>query len=144
MAAADTVNRATFRPPLRRETLDLPAFRRFGGYVAFGEGWALYAEGLGAQLGLYGSRRDRLRLLYTRVIPALRLIVDTGLHAQERAIDYLGGASATPFGRSSSKWSGPGRRLATRSASSPSSPSARRPRPRWVRPSTCGRSTTSF
>jgi uncharacterized protein (DUF885 family) len=82
---------------LQRENEELPAFRRFGWYVAFGEGWALYAEGLGTQLGVYGSRRDRLGMLYAEQFRALRLVVDTGLHARgwtrERAIAYLGGAS---------------------------------------------------
>jgi uncharacterized protein (DUF885 family) len=82
---------------LQRENGALPAFRRFGWYVAFGEGWALYAEGLGTQLGVYSSRRDRLGMLHAEQFRAFRLVVDTGLHARawtrERAIDYLGGAS---------------------------------------------------
>ena len=81
---------------LQRENRGLPGFRRFGWYNAFGEGWALYAESLGAELGVYGNRHDRLSMLGAELFRAKRLVVDVGLHAQgwtrERAIVYLGGS----------------------------------------------------
>jgi uncharacterized protein (DUF885 family) len=81
---------------LQRENRALPGFRRFGWYNAFGEGWALYAESLGVELGLYPNRRDRLSMLHAELFRAKRLVVDVGLHARrwtrERAIAYLGGA----------------------------------------------------
>lgn len=82
---------------LQRENTALPGFRRFGWYVAFGEGWALYAEGLGGELGVYPNRYDRLAMLGAEHFRASRLVVDTGLHAKgwtrARAIAYLGGPS---------------------------------------------------
>jgi uncharacterized protein (DUF885 family) len=84
-----------FQMALQRENAELPGFRRFGWYVAFGEGWALYAEGLGVELGVYGGRRDRLNMLFAELFRAHRLVVDVGLHAKgwtrQQAIDYLGG-----------------------------------------------------
>lgn len=72
---------------------ELPRFRRANGYVAYGEGWALYAETLGAQLGLYKDPASRYGHLQAQVWRAARLVVDTGLHDQgwprQRAVDYL-------------------------------------------------------
>ena len=86
-----------FQIALQRENGALPAFRRFGGYTAFGEGWALYAESLGPELGVYPSRRDRLGMLAGELFRARRLVVDVGLHAKgwtrEQALAYLGGRS---------------------------------------------------
>ena len=84
-----------FQVTLQRENTGLPAYRRFGWYTAFGEGWALYAESLGTELGVYANRRDRLAMLGGELFRAQRLVVDVGLHAKgwtrEQAIDYLGG-----------------------------------------------------
>ena len=81
---------------LQREKRGLPGFRRFAWYNAFGEGWALYAESLGIELGAYGNRHDRLNMLGAERFRAKRLVVDVGLHAKgwtrERAIAYLGGS----------------------------------------------------
>jgi uncharacterized protein (DUF885 family) len=78
---------------LQRENRRLPAFRRFGWYNAFGEGWALYAEGLGRELGAYANRYDRMSALWGELFRAKRLVVDVGLHAKgwtrEQAIAYL-------------------------------------------------------
>jgi uncharacterized protein (DUF885 family) len=80
---------------LQRENTGLPSFRRFAWYNAFGEGWALYAESLGVELGLYANRRDRVNMLSAELFRAKRLVVDVGLHTKgwtrERAITYLGG-----------------------------------------------------
>ena len=82
---------------LQRENTALPGFRRFGSYIAFVEGWALYAESLGGELGVYPSRWDRLGMLGGELFRAQRLVVDTGIHAKgwtrEQAMDYLGGAA---------------------------------------------------
>lgn len=84
-----------FQITLQRESTTLPGFRRFGWYNAFGEGWALYAESLGTDLGVYGNRRDRLSMLGGELFRAARLVVDVGLHhkgwTREQAIAYLGG-----------------------------------------------------
>ena len=81
---------------LQRENTGLPDFSRFGSYTAFSEGWALYAESLGDELGVYGNRRDRLEMLYAEQFRAARLVVDVGLHhkgwTKQQAIDYLGGS----------------------------------------------------
>jgi len=82
---------------LQREARLLPGFRRFGGYVAFIEGWALYAEGLGHELGAYATPHARLSALLSERFRAQRLVVDVGLHdrgwTRQQAIDYLGGRS---------------------------------------------------
>lgn len=71
----------------------LPNFRRGGWYVAYGEGWALYAEGLGDQLGLYTTPESRFGQLRMEIWRAARLVVDTGIHAlgwnRQQAIDWM-------------------------------------------------------
>ena len=78
---------------LQQENTGLPAFRRFGGYSAYTEGWGLYAESLGAELGLYTDPYQRIGALNTEIHRALRLVVDVGLHTgkltREQAIRYL-------------------------------------------------------
>jgi uncharacterized protein (DUF885 family) len=85
-----------FQIARQRENTRLPDFSRFGWYNAFGEGWALYAESLGDELGVYPNRRDRLGMLLNEQFRAARLVVDVGLHdkgwTKQRAIDYLGGS----------------------------------------------------
>jgi uncharacterized protein (DUF885 family) len=76
------------------ELRNLPDFRRSGfGYTAFSEGWALYAETLGFELGLYTDPYSRYGHLQWQAFRAARLVVDTGIHAlgwsRQQAIDYM-------------------------------------------------------
>lgn len=81
-----------FQISLQQENRSLPDFRRFNWFGAYGEGWALYCESLGKELGLYQDPYQYLGMLNDEMHRAIRLVVDTGLHCKgwtrEQAIQY--------------------------------------------------------
>jgi uncharacterized protein (DUF885 family) len=78
---------------IAQELTGMPEFRKHAGVTAFVEGWGLYAEGLADELGLYSSALERLGRLNFDAWRALRLVVDTGIHAmgwsRSRAIAFM-------------------------------------------------------
>ena len=81
-----------FQVSLTQENQDLPQFRKTLWYSAYGEGWALYTESLGKELGLYDDPYQYFGMLGAEIHRAVRLVVDTGLHykgwTREEAIQY--------------------------------------------------------
>ena len=81
-----------FQMGLQQE-LSIPKFRKFGWITAFGEGWALYAETLGKEMGLYEDPNQYLGHLKLELLRAVRLVADTGLHAKgwtrEQTMQYM-------------------------------------------------------
>jgi uncharacterized protein (DUF885 family) len=82
-----------FQVSLAQENEALPAFMRFGGTTAFVEGWALYAETLGYEMGFFKDPWNRYGTLQDEQLRAMRLVVDTGIHAKgwsrDQAIAYM-------------------------------------------------------
>ena len=82
-----------FQIAYAQEIEGLPRFRRFGGYGAYAEGWGLYAEQLGKEMGFYQDPYSDFGRLSTELWRAVRLVTDTGLHAKrwsrEQAMDYF-------------------------------------------------------
>ena len=82
-----------FQISLAQENEALPAFMRYGGTTAYVEGWALYAETLGYEMGFYKDPWNRYGTLQDEQLRAMRLVVDTGIHAKgwtrDQAIDFM-------------------------------------------------------
>src|SRR5215469_3709262 len=89
-----------FQMPIAAEHTDQPAFRQLSYLSAYGEGWALYCERLGAEMGMYDSAYERFGMLGYQVWRAARLVVDTGIHTQgwtrEQALQYFRDNTALP------------------------------------------------
>ena len=91
---------------IAQESKDIPTLRKIGGFSAYSEGWALYAEQLADELGVYdGDPLGRAGFLQSFLFRAARLVVDTGIHSKrwsrERATDYL--ARTTGYARARSQ-----------------------------------------
>ena len=78
---------------LQIENAAIPGFQKIGSYGAYSEGWGLYAESLGEELGLYTDPYQKLGQLYGEIHRAIRLVVDVGMHTKgwtrEQAIKYM-------------------------------------------------------
>jgi uncharacterized protein (DUF885 family) len=82
-----------FQLSLQQENTDLPKIRKYAGYSVFSEGWALYTESLGDELGLYKDPLEKLAAYQSELFRAIRLVVDVGMHTgkmtREEAIKYM-------------------------------------------------------
>jgi uncharacterized protein (DUF885 family) len=90
-----------FQMPIALEHKEQPEFRQHTYLSAYGEGWALYCEILGQEMGMYDTAYDRFGMLNYQIWRAARLVVDTGIHSQgwsrDRAIAYFRDYTALPL-----------------------------------------------
>ncbi|MBV9570246.1 MAG: DUF885 family protein [Alphaproteobacteria bacterium] len=89
-----------FQMPIALEHKNQPQFRQHDYISAYGEGWALYCETLGVEMGMYETAYDRFGMLGWQIWRAARLVVDTGIHSQgwtrEQALKYMRDYTALP------------------------------------------------
>src|SRR5436305_1214298 len=89
-----------FQIPIALEHKDQPEFRQFDYISAYGEGWALYCEKLGQEMGMYETPYERFGMLGYQIWRAARLVVDTGVHSKgwtrEQALKYMHDYTALP------------------------------------------------
>lgn len=102
LAAHEAIPGHHFQIALQMEMEGLPTFRSFPLFSAFSEGWALYAERLTDEMGLFQSPYERLGMLQAQLFRAVRLVVDTGIHherwTREEAIEYMFETTGMPRG----------------------------------------------
>ncbi len=140
-----------FQISLQRELGDLPMFRRFSRDTAYIEGWGLYAEYLGYEMGIYQDPRARFGALDAELWRAIRLVTDSGIHykgwTRQQTLDYMYANSpaeqtrARVRGRALRRHPGPGAGVQDRPAQDHRAASIA-PRRRWARSSRCAPSTT--
>jgi uncharacterized protein (DUF885 family) len=96
-----------FQIMIQRENEGLPSFRRFGGFTAFSEGWGLYAESLGKEIGVYTDPYQYFGGLNAELWRSIRLVVDTGIHdkgwSRQQVLDYMYENSAVAEARAVSE-----------------------------------------
>ena len=89
-----------FQGPIALEHKNQPDFRQHDYISAYGEGWALYCEKLGAEMGMYETPYERFGMLGYQIWRAARLVVDTGIHSKgwtrEKALQYMHDYTALP------------------------------------------------
>lgn len=82
-----------FQLSIQQELKDIPFFRKMVPFIAYSEGWALYAERVAYEMGMESNPYDNIGRLQAELFRGVRLVVDTGIHAQrwsrEKAIDYM-------------------------------------------------------
>jgi len=96
-----------FQIMIQRENEELPNFRRYGGFTAFSEGWGLYAESLGKEIGVFTDPYQYFGGLNWELWRSIRLVVDTGIHAKgwsrQQVLDYMYANSAVAEARAVSE-----------------------------------------